>query len=153
MADLLALCPVLYKDYAPPLVSMNGGMHMVLSVGEPLLCKAHKTVFCFPHSLCFTGHTPFHGAALCAPAASHVLSCSSQKVCMGDHIMKGTIGLVFPCLLVIKLSCTSLCRNTTCWLPSFLTSLHNVQLLQGKIVHTLLYWHSLYTAAGVGTLV
>ena len=38
MADLLALCPVLYKDYAPPLVSMNGGMHMVLSVGEPLLC-------------------------------------------------------------------------------------------------------------------
>lgn len=32
MADLLALCPVLYKDYAPPLVSMNGGMHMVLSV-------------------------------------------------------------------------------------------------------------------------
>lgn len=34
MADLLALCPVLYKDYAPPLVSMNGGMHMVLSVGE-----------------------------------------------------------------------------------------------------------------------
>ena len=38
MADLLALCPVLYQDYAPPLVSMNGGMHMVLSVGEPLLC-------------------------------------------------------------------------------------------------------------------
>jgi len=38
MADLLALCPVLYKDYAPPLVSMNGGMHMVLSVGEPLRC-------------------------------------------------------------------------------------------------------------------
>ena len=33
MAELLKLCPVLYQDYAPPLVSFNGGMHMVLSVG------------------------------------------------------------------------------------------------------------------------
>ena len=33
-AQLLPLCPVLHKDYAPPLVSLNGGMHMVLSVGE-----------------------------------------------------------------------------------------------------------------------
>lgn len=34
MSQLLPYCPVLYQDYAPPLVSMNGGMHMVLSVGE-----------------------------------------------------------------------------------------------------------------------
>lgn len=33
MAEVLKLCPVLYEDYAPPLVSFNGGMHMVLSVG------------------------------------------------------------------------------------------------------------------------
>lgn len=32
MSQLLPYCPVLYQDYAPPLVSMNGGMHMVLSV-------------------------------------------------------------------------------------------------------------------------
>ncbi|KAL3130184.1 hypothetical protein ABBQ38_008488 [Trebouxia sp. C0009 RCD-2024] len=32
MADLLKLCPVLHQDYAPPFVSFNGGMHMVLSV-------------------------------------------------------------------------------------------------------------------------
>lgn len=38
MADLLKLCPVLYQDYAPPLVSLNGGMHMVLSVGV-LICS------------------------------------------------------------------------------------------------------------------
>ena len=50
MADLLALCPVLYKDYAPPLVSMNGGMHMVLSVGESH-CAA-RTVGCFSPIRC-----------------------------------------------------------------------------------------------------
>lgn len=33
IAELLKLCPVLYQHYAPPLVSLNGGMHMVLSVG------------------------------------------------------------------------------------------------------------------------
>ena len=38
MAELLKLCPVLYQDYAPPLVSFNGGMHMVLSVGM-LICN------------------------------------------------------------------------------------------------------------------
>ncbi len=93
MADLLALCPVLYKDYAPPLVSMNGGMHMVLSVGEPLraekltsLHEAHIMLSGFPHNLCFTGHVSIDGAALCAPAATHVLFCSSQKGCMGGCI-------------------------------------------------------------------
>ncbi|KAL3145075.1 hypothetical protein ABBQ32_013084 [Trebouxia sp. C0010 RCD-2024] len=32
MAELLKLCPVLHQPYGPPLVSLNGGMHMVLSV-------------------------------------------------------------------------------------------------------------------------
>ena len=52
MADLLALCPVLYKDYAPPLVSMNGGMHMVLSVGEPLFCMRLISCCLAPHPIC-----------------------------------------------------------------------------------------------------
>lgn len=42
MAELLKLCPVLHQPYGPPLVSLNGGMHMVLSVGayiQPFLCR------------------------------------------------------------------------------------------------------------------
>ena len=52
MADLLALGPVLYKDYAPPLVSMTGGMHMVLSVGEPLFCMRLISCCLAPHPIC-----------------------------------------------------------------------------------------------------
>ncbi len=61
MADLLALCPVLYKDYAPPLVSMNGGMHMVLSVGEPLLLCMRLISGCVAaHTICaLLGTCPF----------------------------------------------------------------------------------------------
>jgi len=38
-----------------------------------------------PPNLCFTGHMPIDGAAVCAPAATHGLSCSFQKECMGDQ--------------------------------------------------------------------
>ncbi len=48
----------------------------------------------FPHNLCITGHVPIYGAALCAPAATHVLSCSSQEKCMGECITFYTIGLL-----------------------------------------------------------
>ena len=34
-ASLVKACPALHKGYAPPLISMGGGMHMVLSVGAP----------------------------------------------------------------------------------------------------------------------
>lgn len=33
ISELLKLCPILHQDYAPPLVSLNGSMHMILSVG------------------------------------------------------------------------------------------------------------------------
>ena len=45
-AALVKACPVLHREYAPPLVSFGGGMHMVLSVGTacfvttPVKCPA-----------------------------------------------------------------------------------------------------------------
>ena len=53
-AQLLPLCPVLHKDYAPPLVSLNGGMHMVLSVGELACFNADASdtcVMCRMHAI------------------------------------------------------------------------------------------------------
>lgn len=42
-AALVKVCPVLHKEYAPPLVSMGGGMHMVLSVGTAKIAAAKLT--------------------------------------------------------------------------------------------------------------
>ena len=47
-----------------------------------------------PPNLCFTGHMPIDGAAVCAPAATHELSCSFQKECMGDCNRTDIIGIL-----------------------------------------------------------